>query len=124
MANKIVHFELGCCDREKTAKFFAELFDWKMEERGEAQPITRIETGGKLGGHIVATGHNYTLVYVHVDSLEASIEKAVGLGGQLVGGPVCFPVGRFACIASPEGNHIGLFESAPAADTIQPGGAD
>ena len=119
MPNKIVHFELGCRDRENTAKFFAELFDWKMEERGEVQPITRIETGGKLGGHIVATGHNYTLVYVHVDSVEESIKRAVELGGQNVAGPVCFPGGRFACIASPEGNHIGLFESVPEAEPAQ-----
>jgi len=47
MPNKIVHFEIGCRNRERTAKFFGALFGWKMEEGGAEPPITRIETGGR-----------------------------------------------------------------------------
>ena len=122
MPNKIVHFEIGCRDREKTGEFFGKLFDWKMEERDGDPPITKIETGGKVNGHIVSLGHephNYSLIYVHVESVEASIQKAIELGGKHVAGPVCFPVGRFACIADPEGNNIGLFESAKENSSTQ-----
>ena len=47
MAHPIVHFEIGCRDKAKTAEFFSKLFDWKIEDEG---PAARIRNGEDVGG--------------------------------------------------------------------------
>ncbi|HTD52802.1 MAG TPA: hypothetical protein VK780_07240 [Thermoanaerobaculia bacterium] len=54
MSHPIVHFEIGCRDKAKTAEFFSKLFDWKIEDEG---PAARIRNGEDVGGHINALGH-------------------------------------------------------------------
>jgi uncharacterized protein len=110
MPNPICHFEIGCRDRAKTKAFFSELFDWKVEDAG---PATFIQTGDDVGGHITALGHephNYTIFYVKVDDVKASLDKASSLGGKMLVPPVTIPSGTFAWFADPEGNTIGLFQ--------------
>ena len=36
MGQPVVHFEIGCRDKTKTAAFFSQLFDWKMLDAGPA----------------------------------------------------------------------------------------
>jgi predicted enzyme related to lactoylglutathione lyase len=113
MANPIVHFEIGCRNREKTQDFFANLFDWSIEVQG---PVAMINTGAESGiqGHISVPGHdphNYTLVYVEVDNLENYLKKAEGLGGKMLIPPTEIPeAGSFAWFADPEGNPVGLWK--------------
>jgi predicted enzyme related to lactoylglutathione lyase len=110
MPNPIVHFEIGCRDRAKTQAFFAGLFDWKMEEAGHA---TKIRTGGEIGGHITALGHqpqHYTIFYVQVDDVKAYLDKATSLGGKMLVPPIDIPEGTFAWFADPDGNTIGLIK--------------
>jgi len=110
MPNPICHFEIGCRDRVKTRHFFAELFDWKMED---TPPATYIQTGNDVGGHVTALGHephNYTIFYVRVDDVKAHLEKANALGGRTLVGPLTIPTGTFAWFADPEGNTIGLWQ--------------
>jgi uncharacterized protein len=109
--NSIVHFEIGCRDKEKAKAFYGKLFEWKVEELPHA---TMLRTGGDVGGHLNALGdepHNYVLFYVGVTNLGESIEKAESLGGTRLVGPEAVPGGgRFAWIRDPEGNVIGLYE--------------
>jgi len=110
MPNVICHFEIGCRDKEATKQFFGKLFDWTMEEMG---PATMIRTGAEVGGHIASLGHephNYTVFYVKVDDVKASLEKANALGGKTLVPPVEIPSGVFAWLADPEGNTIGVFQ--------------
>jgi uncharacterized protein len=110
MPNPIVHFEIGCRDRAKTQAFFSGLFDWKMEEAG---PATKIRTGGEIGGHITALGHepqHYTIFYVEVDDVKAYLDKATSLGGKMLVPPIEIPTGTFAWFADPDGNTIGLIK--------------
>ncbi len=51
------------------------------------------------------------LIYVSVDDLRASLEKAEELGGKKVVEPMPIPaVGTFAMFQDPDGVVIGLFE--------------
>ncbi len=115
MGNPIVHFEIGCSDSEKTQAFYSELFDWKIESHG---PAAMISSGGEvgIGGHISALGHephHYTLIYVQVDDLDASIEKAKSLGGEVMLPTTEVPgMGSFAWIKDPEGLPFGLWLAA------------
>jgi predicted enzyme related to lactoylglutathione lyase len=110
----VVHFEIGCRDRDKTAKFFSSLFGWKMKVNG---PATDIDTasGAGIGGHLTSLGHepfNYTMFYVDVEDVKASLEKAVELGGKSLLGPITIPAGTFAWFTDIDGNTIGLIKPA------------
>jgi predicted enzyme related to lactoylglutathione lyase len=113
MGQPVVHFEIGCRDRAKTAQFFTGLFGWHVQDG----PAAAIDTAAGRGipGHITSLGHepfNYTIFYVEVDDVRAYLDKAVALGGKIVVPPVNFPGGTFAWFADLEGNTIGLLKSA------------
>jgi len=117
MPNPVVHFEIGCRDREKTVAFYQKLFEWTMSPNEIA---TEIVTGPEsdVTGHIVSLGHepfHYTQFYVEVEDLTASLQKAESLGGKILVPPVPRPTGgRFAWFRDPEGNTIGLIEATKA----------
>ena len=112
MGRPVVHFEIGCRDNAATQAFYSKLFDWQITAAG---PAATIETGGGAGinGHITALGHephNYVTVYVQVDDIQAYLDKAKTLGGKVLVPPVPIPTGKFAWLADPEGNMIGLLQ--------------
>lgn len=111
MPNPIVHFEIGCRDTPAAAKFYSSLFDWDLKPDGD---IVRIGTGEAVGGHLGSLGHephNYTIFYVGVEDIQATLERAEMNGGKKLVGPVPIPGGKFAWISDPAGNTIGLFEN-------------
>jgi uncharacterized protein len=112
MPNPIVRFEIGCRDSAKTRAFFGAIFDWNIETAG---PGLRIDTGEPVGGGITSLGHEphqYTMFYVEVASIVATLEAVEKLGGKKIVGPVPLPNGQFAWFADPEGNTIGLWQKA------------
>ena len=117
MGKPVVHFEIGCRDKSTTLAFYTKLFDWSSEDMG---PSTMIRTGSDQGiqGHITSLGHephNYVMVYVQVDDLDAYVGRVSKLGGKTLIGPIDIPEqGSFAWIADPEGNMIGLWKPQPA----------
>jgi hypothetical protein len=113
MGRPVVHFEIGCRDQAATAKFYEDLFDWKTQPMS---PAAMIATGSDKGipGHITSLGHephNYTIFYVDVEDVAAALKKAEQLGGKTIVPPVPIPTGKFAWLADPEGNTVGLFET-------------
>ncbi|MCG3124494.1 MAG: hypothetical protein GIKADHBN_02959 [Phycisphaerales bacterium] len=115
MGAPVVHFEIGARDATKLAGFYGKLFGWNTSEYG---PARMIDTGSTQGimGHINQLGHephNYCVVYMQVDDLEAYIKNAMGLGAKL-----CVPatevpgMGHFAWLQDPEGNAFGLWKAA------------
>jgi len=116
MTNQICHFEIGCRDRTKTADFYAKMFAWTINPDPQG---TAVRTGGDIGGHINALGpepHTCTIFYVMVDDVETALEKAVGLGGRRIVGPVALPNNTsFGWFADPEGNTIGVYGEAKGA---------
>jgi predicted enzyme related to lactoylglutathione lyase len=112
MGRPVIHFEIGCRDSAATQAFYRDLFDWQITQAG---PAAVIDTGGGAGinGHITALGHephNYVTVYVQVDDLHTYLDKATALGGKTIVPPVPIPTGKFAWMADPEGNLIGLLQ--------------
>jgi len=118
MGQPVVHFEIGCKDSAKTQAFYSKLFDWQLTPDG---PAAMIATGGEGGiqGHINSLGHaphNYMLIYVQVDDLQAYLNKAAGLGGQMVVPATEVPgMGSFAWVKDPEGTMVGLWKPVPKA---------
>lgn len=111
MGRPVVHFEIGCRDKDKTGAFFGKLFGWNITPAG---PAHNIDTGSGIAGHITALGHephNYTMFYVEVEDVQSSLNQAVELGGKKLVGPITIPTGTFAWFADPDGNLIGLIKS-------------
>jgi predicted enzyme related to lactoylglutathione lyase len=107
-----VHFEIGCRDRAKAAQFFADLFDWKIQQNG---PAAIIDTASQRGipGHVTSLGHepqHYTIFYVEVDDVQGYLDKAVALGGEMLVPPIKIPTGTFAWLSDIDGNTIGLIK--------------
>jgi len=112
MANPVVHFEIGCKESQKTQNFYANLFEWKIQQAG---PAAMIDTGGAVTGHITELGHepfHYTIFYVEVDDVQAYLDKAKTLGGKMLVPPIDIPTGKFAWMQDPEGNTVGLWKPA------------
>jgi len=109
MGCPVVHFEIGCRDRARIETFYRRLFDWNINPMGVVD-----SSPSGIGGHINALGHephNYTTFYIEVNDVAAYLEKAGGLGGRTLVGPIEIPNGTFAWMADPEGNVVGLWKS-------------
>lgn len=117
MGQPVIHFEIGCKDKDKTRQFYTELFDWKTQD---FQQATMIDTGTKEGihGHISALGHEphqYVTFYVQVDDIPQYLQRIEKLGGKTVVPPQDVPeAGQFAWFSDPEGNVIGLWKPVQA----------
>lgn len=109
--------------------FYTNVFGWKFQDSKPGDPMEYNEysdTGGPgpvgglyeinpemFGGHAPPP---HFMIYVAVDNVDQSAEKAVGLGGTIVTGPMDIPnVGRFAVVKDPTGAALALF-------TMQTGG--
>lgn len=116
MGAPVVHFEIGCRNSEKNAKFYRELFGWKTEAYGPAQMVDTGAGSTGINGHINSLGHephNYVTIYAQVDDLEATLKRIDELGGTRIVPPTEVPgMGHFAWFADPEGNAIGLWKNA------------
>ncbi len=112
MAHPVVHFEIGCQNSKKTQDFYSSLFGWKITAAG---PAAMIDAGAGPTGHITALGHephHYTIFYVEVDDLQASLDQAQKLGAKTLVPPTPIPTGTFAWMQDPEGNTVGLWKPA------------
>jgi hypothetical protein len=110
VGNPVCHFEIGCRDLSRTSDFYSRMFDWQISLQGAA---VWIRTGGEIGGHLKCAEHepqNYVRFYVAVDDVQASLDKAVALGGKALLPVTNLLSGQFSCVADPEGNIIGLFK--------------
>ena len=112
--NPVVHFEIGCTNVPATREFLQGLFDWDFAGP-ESSPTIDSHSPGGLSGHLVGLGEewgSYVTIYVQVEDLEASVQRTVELGGKVLVEPVTVgDQGRFAWIAPPEGQILGLWEN-------------
>ena len=113
MGQPVVHFEIGCKDKEATSAFYAAAFGWTIDPG----PMGTIATGSSEGiqGHIASLGHEphqFTHFYVQVPDVVAALAQIEALGGKALVPPVKLPIGTFAWFADVGGNRVGLWEPA------------
>ena len=110
-SNPVTWFEILGKDGGALQKFYADLFGWNIDA---ANPMNYGMTQGQddgIGGGITASqdGSSMVTVYVSVDDLQAALDKAKSLGGQVVMPPMEVPGGpKIAQFKDPAGNVIGL----------------
>jgi len=114
MANPFVHIELQTEDVEKSKKFYASMFDWKLEDM-PGMDYTIINVGEGTGGGMMkkpdpAIPDNW-LPYILVDDIAASTKKAKSLGATIAKDVTEIPdMGWFSVILDPTGAAFGLWQ--------------
>jgi predicted enzyme related to lactoylglutathione lyase len=125
MSGRVVHFEVPFDDGDRARSFYKEVFGWQVQEMpemgytlamsgpsGDAGPTEPgFVNGGMLSREQAATSG--PVLVIDVDDIDTSLEKIGGLGGSTVVGKT--PVGDMgfaAYFTDPEGNVMGLWETA------------
>ncbi len=116
MGNPVVHFEIGCRDKDQSREFYEQVFGWKSQPYG---PYSfKFDTGSPRGiqGFTTALGHephSYVLLYIEVDDVAAQLEKIKSHGGNVIVPETPVPnSGHFAWCSDPNGNLFGLWKPA------------
>jgi predicted enzyme related to lactoylglutathione lyase len=109
----IVHIEISAKDREDAAKFYSDLFGWKVKQQPEFNYATFEAGSGPGGGFNPVTDENpagTVLVYVGSQDIEADLAKAEKLGAKTIVPKTEIPLtGWFAIFEDPTGNRLGLY---------------
>ena len=115
--NPIGWFEIMGGDAAATQKFYRELFNWNVDANNPMNygMVTAAEggIGGGVGGAMDG-GASQVTVYADVDDLQATLDKAVHLGGSVVSPPMEVPGQGGLTIAhfkDPNGNVIGIMKT-------------
>jgi predicted enzyme related to lactoylglutathione lyase len=114
MANPFVHIELRTQDVEKSKKFYAGMFDWKLAEI-PGMDYTMIEVGEGTGGGMmrnpVPEMPDNWLPYIMVADVAASTKQAQALGATIGREVTEIPdMGWFSVILDPTGAAFGLWQ--------------
>lgn len=113
MTHSVVHFEIGGPDAGLLTSFYRDLFGWEITPAGPGYSLVPPQGLG-IGGGILQTEGDipaYVTFYVSTDDLQASLDQAVELGGEVVMKEMTIPgAGTFAMFRDPAGNVIGIFK--------------
>ncbi|MBI5288647.1 MAG: VOC family protein [Chloroflexi bacterium] len=111
--NPVTWFEILGKDGAKTQKFYSDLFGWKVDASNPMNyGMVQGENGG-IGGGLSNSmdGKPALTVYVDVDDLAATLEKAKSLGAEVVMPPMDVPGGpSIAQFKDPDGNVVGIMK--------------
>ena len=128
--NTISHFEIYADDPDKLAKFYTDMFDWKittvpgmdyrMVHTSETDAQGMLKQPGAINGGIARRPDGYrvngAVNYAMVDSIEQAVERAKSLGAKVTKDKSPVPgMGWFAMFIDPEGNNFAVFKTDPQA---------
>ena len=122
MTSSVTHFEIYAEEPVKLAEFYRALLGWQIEKapgidywRVQAAPAG---SDGVNGGMLYRPipGPRSWVHYVHVESLDKTVEQLLALGGSLVRPKAAVPkTAWYAVAADPDGNIFALWQSDPLA---------
>ena len=110
---KICYIEMPAGDIARSANFYAEVFGWRLRQRGDGATAFDDTTGEVSGSWVVgrpASSEPGLLIYIMVDSVAAVIDAVIAHGGEIVqpiGADAPEITARFRDLG---GNVIGLYQ--------------
>ncbi|TMB83016.1 MAG: VOC family protein [Chloroflexi bacterium] len=116
--NTLAWAELNSRGLERAIPFYEAVFGWthKTSPFGEGQEYTEFQVDGEsiagaleMPPNIPAEVPSYWTVYFKADDVDASFQKAIGLGGKEMLAPQDYPGGRFAILSDPQGASFALY---------------
>ena len=113
MAAPVTHFEIMAKDGQRARDFYSGLFGWKidvMPEMGYGMVNTAVKMGINGGiGQVDSNGRPNVTIYVQVEDIQAALDKAAAMGGNIIVPVTDVPgVVTFAQFSDPDGNIVGL----------------
>ncbi len=129
--NKVVHFEIPYEDKERSQKFYSEVFGWGINDMPEMNytGVTTVETDenmvpkevGAINGGMMARGQfegkpsdtmpTGPVIAMEVDSIDDHLKKIAAAGGEVIMEKVSIGgMGFYAYAKDTEGNIIGIWE--------------
>jgi uncharacterized protein len=127
MSGRLVHFEIPFDDGDRARAFYGEAFGWNLMEMPEMN-YTIVMSGpteesgmpsepGYINGGMYSREGDYPtspVITVDVASIDDALEKIEKLGGSTVlAKQQVGEMGFAAYFKDPEGNVLGLWETAP-----------
>lgn len=114
MAHDFIHVEIPSANLQRAAKFYHDLFGWKMNYVEEADYML-FETGGNINGAFYHSpqhaGRQGVVVYIEVEDILNTLERINQSGGTtVVARTPVDEMGSFALFADPDGNVLGIWE--------------
>jgi predicted enzyme related to lactoylglutathione lyase len=126
MGGRVVHFEIPYDDGDRARRFYRETFGWQLQQM-PGMEYTLVVSGpsgdqgpneaGFINGGLLAREESASsgpVVVIDVDDIDAKLITIEETGGSVVVPKQ--PVGAMgftAYVKDPEGNVIGLWETAP-----------
>jgi predicted enzyme related to lactoylglutathione lyase len=113
MPNPVVQFQILSKAPEETAKFYSQLFDWRVDANNPLG-YRRIDTGspdGIQGGIWPAPPHasNFVQLFIAVTDIGATVDEAVRLGARTLIPVTKLPEGEeLAVLLDPHGMAFAL----------------
>jgi predicted enzyme related to lactoylglutathione lyase len=111
---KICYLEIPANKAEDSARFYSEIFGWKVRERGDGN-LAFDDTGSVSGTWVKVTDRTpdeRTRTYIMVDSIAGSLQQIAAAGGKVLTPYTAIGqgMGAFAAFTDPAGNEFGLYE--------------
>jgi uncharacterized protein len=111
MAHPVIHAEIRSADPDATRAFFAELFGWTYSD-GAFPGYTFVDTGveGAIPTAIspLQGDTDAVLFFIGVQDVEATLARAVELGGKIVQPAQQVPGVTFGVFADAQGHLVGV----------------
>ena len=111
----VVHVEIPAANAEAAAKFYRELFGWKITPVPEMNYTMWEDGSGSGGGFPQVSDENpagQVLVYIDSDDIEADLKEVEKLGGKVIHPKTEIPqTGWFGVFRDPTGNTLALYTS-------------
>jgi predicted enzyme related to lactoylglutathione lyase len=114
--SRVVHFEIGAADPERSAAFYQAVFGWSVQKWNGPEEYWLVSTGqngpGIDGGFFRSKDSTpLTVNTISVDSVDAFVERIVAEGGTVAMPKGALPgVGYLAYCKDPQGVLFGLIQ--------------
>jgi len=112
----IVHVEIPSANVESAARFYQDLFGWKIQPVPEMNyTMWEAGNGDEYGGFPLVSDDNpagQVLIYIDSDDIDADLKNVQKLGGKVLTQKTEIPgMGWFGVFIDPTGNVLGLYTS-------------
>jgi len=117
----IVHVEFATENPKATGQFLADLFGWRIDTMPSFEYVMFQPGSGPGGGLSGVDNELYrpgeALVYVGTDDIDATLARAMELGGKTLMPKTEIPgTGWFAIFNDPSGARLALFQPMPSSE--------
>jgi predicted enzyme related to lactoylglutathione lyase len=113
--SKLCHWDIPSTDLETSKKFYGELFGWEFQQWSDDYALFSVEDG--VGGGFMKVESMPApgiVAYVEVEDIDATLEKAVELGGKVAQPKteIGEGMGYMASLEDSQGGHMGLWSQS------------